>query len=301
MLIMPDTYGRPTAPESTGPESTAAEPGAAEPTADEEADLRALFARLPDDSLPPGSLDRLTGRVLDEVQHTLTALDSQPVDESARSRLRRLRSTPHRLRAWLRRLTPTQSLLLAGAGAIAAMLLFVGISRITPRPLTATAAVSGGDATVLTKHTSRFRIQHDGDLLKLRQGDRVLTADGRVQLSHFPAHVTVIEPGADVEVTQLDDAGGGLQLALTVYDGAVRSTLDAPLQPGDQYVVYTPGVMVAAVGTDFAVEAVSEQETVVTTFAGHVAVTMGEQTVTVGPGEEVDAVAGQPLEVQPAD
>ncbi len=280
MLIMPDAYGPPTAPE--------------------EADLLALFARLPDEPLPPGSLERLTGRVLHEVEHTLAAAALE-VDETDRSLLRRLRSTPHRLRAWLRGLTPTQSLLLAGAGAIAAMLIFVGISRITPRPLTATAAVSGGDATVLTRHTSRFRVQHDGDLLKLRQGDRVLTADGSVQLSHFPAHVTVIEPGADVEVTQLDDAGGGLQLALTVYDGAVRSTLDAPLGPGDQYVVYTPGVMVAAVGTDFAVETISEQETLVTTFAGHVAVTMGEQTVTVGPGEEVDAVAGRPLEVQPAD
>ena len=279
---MSDAYGRPTTPE---------------PAATEEADLRALFARLPDEPLPPGSLDRLTGRVLDEVQHTLAAVE---VDESDRSPLRRLRATPHRLRAWLRRLTPTQSLLLAGAGAIAAMLIFVGISRITPRPLTVTAAVTGGDATVLTRHTSRFRIQHDGDLLKLRQGDRVLTADGSVQLSHFPAHITVIEPGADVEVTQIDDAGG-VQLALTVYDGAVRSTLDAPLQPGDQYVVYTPGVTVAAVGTDFAVETISEQETLVTTFAGRVAVTMGEQTVTVGPGEEVDAVAGQPLEVQPTD
>lgn len=269
------------------------------PTDGDEAELAAAFAHLAGEPLPPGSLDRLTARVLDEVQHTLTAVDR--VEETGRSPWSRLRVRLERLRAWMRQLTPAQSLLLAGAGAVAAMLLFVAVSRITPRPLTATAAISGGDATVLTRHTSRFQIQHDGDLIKLRQGDRVLTAGGSVQLSHFPEHLTVIEPGADVEVTELDDADGGLQLALTVYDGAVRSTLDAPLQPGDQYVIYTPGVMVAAVGTDFAVETISEQETLVTTFAGRVAVTMGEQTVTVGPGEEVDAVSGQALEVQPAE
>ena len=268
-------------------------------TAGDEADLRAAFARLADDPLPPGSLDRLTAHVLDEVQHTLAAVG--PAEETGRTPWGRLRLTLERLRAWMRQLTPTQSLLLAGAGAVAAMLLFVGISRITPRPLTATAAVSGGDATVLIRHTSRFRTQHDGDLLKLRQGDRVLTAGGSVQLRHFPEHLTVIEPGADVEVTQLDEANGGLQLALTVYDGLVRSTLDAPLQPGDQYVIYTPGVTVAAVGTDFIVETISEQETLVTTLEGRVAVTMGDQTVTVGPGQEVDAVTGQALAVQPAD
>jgi hypothetical protein len=284
MQIMPDVYGL---------------PALGTPAAGEETDLAALFALLPDEPLPPGSLERLTWRVLHEVQHTLTG--AVEADESGHAPLRRLRLALERLRAWLRRLTPTQSLLLAGAGAVAAMLLFVGVSRITPRPLTATAAVSGGDATVLTRHTSRFRIQHDGDLLKLRQGDRVLTADGSVQLSHFPDHLTVIEPGADVEVTQLDDAGGGQQLALTVHDGAVRSTLEAPLQPGDQYVIYTPGVMVAAAGTDFAVETISERETLVTTFAGRVAVTMGEQTVTVGPGQEVDAITGKALKVQPAE
>ena len=267
-------------------------------TGDEEAELTAIFARrLGDEPLPPPVLERVTLRVLDEVQHTLTP---GLIEEPNPSLMQRVRLTLERLRAWLRRLTPTQSLLLAGSGALAAALLFVAISRITPRPLTADAAVAGGDATVLTRHTSRFRTQHDGDLLKLRQGDRILTADGSVQLTHFPDHVTTIEPGADVELTRLDEADGGLQLALTVYDGLVRTTLGAPLQPNDEYLIYAPGVMVAAVGTDFAVEAVDEQETLVTAFAGHVAVRMGEQTVTLGPGQEVDAVTGQPLQVQPA-
>jgi hypothetical protein len=121
-----------------------------------------------------------------------------------------------------------------------------------------------------------------------------------VQLTHFPDHVTVIEPGAYVELTTLDDADGGLQLALMVHDGLVHSTLGAPLRAGDRYTVHTPVVAVSAVGTDFTVEAVTEEETLVTAFTGRVAVTMGDQTVTLGPGEAVDAIAGQALAVQPA-
>ncbi len=49
------------------------------------------------------------------------------------------------------------------------------------------------------------------------------------------------------------------------------------------------------------VEAVSQDETLVTAFAGHVYVTMGEQSVTIGPGQEVDAVTGHSLAVQTAN
>jgi ferric-dicitrate binding protein FerR (iron transport regulator) len=272
------------------------------PTDDEEeAALAALFAQqLVDEPLPPAALDRLAQRVLEEVQHTLPAGQADAADLAPAPQRSTPRPITERVRRWVRRLSPTQSLLLAGAGAVAAMLLFVGISRITPRPLTATAAVSGGDATLLNSQTSRYQIQHDGDTLKLRQGDQLLTTDGSVQLSHFRDHVTVIEPGAYVVLTQLDDAGGGLQLALTVHDGLVHSTLAAPLGANDSYTIHTPVVAVSAVGTDFTVETIDEQETLVVAFAGSVLVTMGEQTVTLGPGEAVDAIAGQTLAVQPA-
>jgi hypothetical protein len=270
------------------------------PTGDEEAVLAALFAqRQPDEVMPPGMLDRLTLRVLDEMQHTLLAGEASAQQPATRSRRRTLRLALERLRSWLGRLSPKQSLLLAGAGAVAAMLLFVGFSRIAPRPLTTTASVSGGDATVLSVQTSRFRIQRDGDLLKLQQGDQILTGNGSVQLAHFLDHTTVIEPGAYVELTELDDAGGGLQMALTLHDGLVHSTLAAPLRPNDRYTIHTPLVAVSAVGTDFTVETVSEAETLVAAFAGSVAVTMDGQTVTLGPGDEVDAIAGQPLTVHP--
>ena len=181
------------------------------------------------------------------------------------------------IRSSLRGLTPNQTLLLAGAGALAALLLFVAISRVTPRPLGVTAEVSGGDATVLSWHSDKFRVQGDGDLIKLRQGDRILTGEGSVRLSHLPNQVAIIEPGAHVELTRVDEADGGRQLALTVHDGVVHSQLNSPLQPQDDYIV-NRGITVSAVGTDFTVETVNEDETLVTAFAGLVNVTMGEQS-----------------------
>ena len=204
------------------------------------------------------------------------------------------------MRSWLRGLTPNQSLLLAGAGALAALLFFVAVSRIMPRPLSVTAEVSGGDATVLSWHSDKFRVQGDGDLIKLRQGDQILTGEGRVRLSHLPDQVAIIEPGAHVELIRVDEADGGRQLALKVHDGTVHSQLNSPLQPQDAYIVSTRGITASAVGTDFSVEAISQDETLVTAFAGHVYVTMGEQSVTIGPGQEVDAVTGHTLAVQTA-
>jgi hypothetical protein len=206
-----------------------------------------------------------------------------------------------RVRRWIGSLSPNQSLLLAGAGALGALLLFVGISRITPRPLSATAAVSGGDVTILNRHSDKFRVQVDGDLLKLREGDQVLTAAGSVQLTHLPDQVTTIEPNSHVELTRLDEAEGGRQLALTVHDGLVHTKIDRPLQAADQYLILTPGVAVSAVGTDFTVETISDEETLVTALEGTVDVRMGDQSVTVRAGQLVDAIVGHALTVQKAD
>ncbi len=266
--------------------------------------LRALFAQhLAGEPLSAAALDRVTLRVLDEVRVSRAphvVADSNSAHASHRAGAT-LATVFERMRSWLRGLTPNQSLLLAGAGALAALLLLVAISRIMPRPLSVTAEVSGGDATVLSWHSDQYRVQGDGDLLKLRQGDQILTGEGRVRLSHLPDQVAIIEPGAHVELTRLDEADGGRQFALKVHDGAVHSQLNSPLQPQDAYVVSTRGITASAVGTDFTVEAVSQDETLVTAVSGHVQVTMGEQSVTVGPGEEVDAVVGRSLAVQAAD
>lgn len=272
--------------------------------------LRALFAdRLANEPLPADTLERLTARVLAEVRSEAARREatargdaSLAAGQGPGGSLRGIIAAWFAYtRARLRSLTPKQSLLLAGAGALGALLVFVAISRVTPRPLSITAEVSGGAATVLSWHSDKFRVQGDGDLLKLRQGDQILTRDGAVRLSHLPEQLVIVEPGTHVELTRVDEANDGRQLELTVHDGVVHSQITKPLQAQDLYVITTPGVTVTAVGTNFTVETVSEEETLVTTTAGQVRVAMGSQVVTVGPGQEVDAVAGRSLVVQPAD
>jgi hypothetical protein len=262
--------------------------------------LRALFAqRLVDYRLPPAVLDRVDGEVLGELRRNGGQLFTAA--EGAATWRDVLSARLERVRHWIGGLSPNQSLLLAGAGALAALLLFVGISRITPRPLSATAEVSGGDATVLNRHSDKFRIQGDGDLLKLREGDQVLTGEGSVQLSHLPDQITTIGPNSHVELTRLDDAEGGHQLALTLHDGLVHTVIDSPLQSADEYLILTPGVAVTAVGTDFTVETISDDETLVTALEGSVDVRMGDQAVTVRAGQLVDAIVGHMLTVQEAE
>ena len=181
------------------------------------------------------------------------------------------------------------------------MLLFVGISRLSPRPLAAVATVIGGDATVLRAHNSSFRTYHDGDVLKVQQGDHILTQSAVVTVSHFANQSAVIEPGAHVEIAELDDANGGTQVEMVVHDGAVRSDIDEHLGSNDRYVVQRTRPEVRAHGTTFTVEVVSEAETLVTAQQGEVEVQMGAQAVEVGPGEEVDAVLGLTLQVAHAD
>jgi hypothetical protein len=259
---------------------------------DEEA-LRRLFAqRLPPESLPAGSSEELLQRVLAEVREVYPAPAAVPVQKA---------HWLERFRSWIGSLRPAQSLALAGAGALVIMLLFVGIARLSPRPLAAVATVIGGDATVLRAHNGSFRTYHDGDVLKVQQGDHILTQSAVVTLSQFANQSAVIESSAHVEIAQLDDANGGTQVEMVVHDGAVRSDIAEHLDDNDRYVIHAPGLEVIAHGTTFTVEVISEAETLVTAQQGEVKVQMGAQSVEVGPGEEVDAVLGQTLQVAHAD
>jgi len=255
--------------------------------------LCSLFVRhLQLEALPVEASERLVQRVLAEVQNVYVTPTSVP--KQAPGHLDRFRN-------WLGGLRPVQSLALAGAGAVLIMLLIVGVSRITPRPLAAVTTVAGGDATVLRAHNGSFRTYHDGDVLKVQQGDHILTASAVVTVSQFADQVAVIGPSAHVEIAQLDDANGGTQVDMVVHAGQVRADIGAHLDANDRYVIHAPGITVTAHGTVFSVEAIADDETIVTAFEGEVEVQMGDQFVSVGPGEEVDAIIGGALLVGRAD
>lgn len=203
-----------------------------------------------------------------------------------------------RIRTWLGNLRPPQALAMAGVGALAAMLLFMGISRIAPRPLAAAAQVAGGDITVLRTNNNTYRIYQDGDIFKLNPGDHIVAQDGAVTLALFPNQHAVLQPGAHMEITEIDDANGGTQVAMLVHAGQVQSIIDETLDSNDRFVVLAPNLSMEAHGTDFAVEVVSDRLTRISTFEGAVQVQMDGQAVTVNAGEVLDAVQGLDLIVQ---
>ncbi len=215
--------------------------------------------------------------------------------------------TPHtedwtiRLRRWLRSLRPGQSLMIAAGAAVVLLMVLVGLSRLAPRPLTAVAVVGGGEAMVLRAHNESYRVYGDGDILKVEAGDHILAETGTVTLTHFADQVAVVEPGAHVELETLDDANGGTQVEMYVYDGVLRNVIDTPLEANDRYVVHAPNLAVTAHGTEFEVEALSDLETLVTTRRGVVEVQMGDVVAQVPAGKAADALVGRGLVVQVAD
>jgi hypothetical protein len=242
--------------------------------------------------LPAGTAERLAKQVQDEVRRVYAP--KQAPHRPAYSRF-------ERFRAWARSLRPAQSLALAGATALAVLILLAGLARLMPRPLSALAEVAAGDVMVLRAQNGSFRLFHDGDILRLQKGDQVITDSGMVTVTHFPDQVAVIEPGAHVELAELDEADGGTQVEMYVHDGAVRSSLDAPLDAKDRFVVRAPNVEVTAHGTEFTVEAIGDGEALVTTVEGEVEVQTHGQLVEVAAGESLNIAEGEPLVVAPAD
>lgn len=263
-----------------------------DPLRDEER-LRGLFAaQLPAIAPPAVTTDRLLREVQAEVRRVYPPKTT--AGQVAPGWL-------ERFRGWVRTLRPVHSLALAGATALAILLLLAGVSRLMPRPLSAVAEVSLGDVMILRASNGSFRVFHEGEILRLQQGDQVITDSGKVTVTHFPGQVAVVAPGTHMELVQLDEAAGGTQVEMYVHDGTVRSAVDAPLDDNDRFVVSAPNVAVSAHGTEFTVETVSDEETVVTTVEGEVEVAADGQVVEVAAGEALAIAEGEPLVVGPAE
>ncbi len=261
----------------------------------DDAEIQGLFEQFYSPVTPsPELTDRLTQLVLREVQ---AVNEFQPAAVPARP------SHPsllERLRRWLDSLGPGQSLAMAGAAAMAVILIFFGLSRVIPRPLTATAAVTGGEVTVLQARSGNFRTYQDGDLLKVAQGDQIIALDGTTTVTLFPGQTVVVEPDSHIEVMQLDALADATQVELLVHRGKTNNVIDVHLTGSDRYVVRSTAVNASVTGTEFSFETITGGEAIVRTSSGAVTVTMEDQEVIVKQGEQVAAVAGAQMIVEPA-
>ena len=235
----------------------------------DDAEIRGLFEQHYTPVAPSSDLvERLNALVLREVQAAYHAEAAMvPVVVPRPSLL-------ERMRLWLDGLGPGQSLAMAGAAAIAVILLFFGLSRIIPRPLNATAAVTGGEVTVLQSRNGEFRTYQDGDFLKVAQGDRIIALNGTTTVTLFPGQTVIIEPDSYVELLQLDALADATQVELFVRRGKTNNIIDVDLGPSDRYVVRSTSVNASVTGTQFSFETLASGEAVVTTTSGAVTVSM---------------------------
>lgn len=256
-----------------------------------DAEMSALFARLlPEEPIPPDLVERTQRIVLSEVRRTIVP---------ARAAQRRQAETRlERLRRWWRNLSPAQSLAMWGAVAAAALLLLIGVTRLAPQTLTAVVSVSDGMVLVLRDQNNSFRTFFDGDILKVDEGDHLITAESSVTLVPFEEQRAMMEPGTHLEIIDLEDDFGNTHVEYMVHRGVLHNVIDETLGESDRYVVNSPLLTVSATGTEFIVQAISGARTRVTVMAGTVTVQMGDKTVSVAAGQVLDATAGAPLQVE---
>ncbi len=180
------------------------------------------------------------------------------------------------------------------------LLVFIGLSRVVPRPLSAVAFTAGGDVTILREQNETFRVFRDGALFRLYEGDIVVTQSGVMTVTAFSDQTAVISPGAYAQLIRLDDANGGTQVAWHLRQGQLQSIIDEHLTESDSYIVSAPALTASVDGTNFIVEVFSENRTRVTTVEGEVTVAVGDQAVQVQAGQQADAIGDQALVVRTA-
>jgi len=123
-----------------------------------------------------------------------------------------------------------------------------------------------------------------GDTLRTLKG-------GKVQLL-FPGNALVlIKENSVLSVKELQDDGGGKVKTLV---GGFLFNLQKALSPGSTFEVETPGALAVVRGTQFGVEVDPDGTSHFTGYDGFVEITAEGETRTLGPGETIDVVPGEP-------
>lgn len=230
------------------------------PEAFGDAQVQALFDKFFSTAdADPAASDRLTQRVLAEVQ----SLYGQKAHTPAWARL------AQQWRQWLASLSTRPMAIAFSTVALAAVLLFVISSRfstqLTPSP-TLAASVPSGEVVVLAAQDDTFQVYRTGEQFELRAGDQLIVRTGTVQLEPFPDQISEILPGAQVEVTAVDQQDGAPSIALHVIDGQMRHRTFATHPVSGNYTISAGAVRTRAQSNDFQIDALSPERAVVTAF-----------------------------------
>ena len=246
---------------------------------------------------PEQTVERLLSRLAAEPVHLRPGFQTRLIATLTQA-------AASRKRAWL---LPARGW--AWAALTLALLLVLGVDWLaTPRSAaTATLEVREGQAVVqqtrpvfLTITRSGERTLTRGQTTELAPGDRVRTdASGEAIILYPSGSTTEIQPDTDLSLTELRKEDSGWIIRLKVWAGETIHRVQRTLDSIPFFETETPLITAGVRGTVFRLRAISEDHTYLATDEGLVRVQMGDQAVDVPAGYEVDAIAGQPLQVRP--
>ncbi|MCA9873511.1 MAG: FecR domain-containing protein, partial [Anaerolineales bacterium] len=175
-----------------------------------------------------------------------------------------------------------------------------------PQGTEATLVISAGEATVTQKGNVPllFRVSDvnvsSGQALAVHAGDKIALQSGAVgQLRLFGGSTVDLAGGTSLEITELVTDQSTYRVRLNMLAGRTVSRVVRALGIGDTFEVRTPSSTASVRGTVFTVEVVAQDASYFSCDEGVVHIVLGDESVDIHPGEEVNAVVGRPLTVQP--
>lgn len=213
---------------------------------------------------------------------------------------------------------PNLSILWRGAGEMmrsgwkwglmaAGTLLVLAMIFAQPQRAEATLVVTQGQATLHQARTVLVAISvpqetvlQAGEATTVRAGDTIMLDKGAVaELRLLDGSSVTLYENTALEVTRLQVGERAYHVRLDVLAGNIYNRVLRLLGTGDTFEVITPSSTASVRGTAFAVQVLSPEMSYFACDEGQIAVRMADQEVTVNAGEQVIAVQGEPLEVQP--
>ncbi|MCB9149915.1 MAG: FecR domain-containing protein [Caldilineaceae bacterium] len=162
----------------------------------------------------------------------------------------------------------------------------------------ASATINGGTALYASAEGGVQEVAAGAALL-LSVGDTITATTASIQITYFDGQTTELLPGASITIQQLENREGRTVVEILVNIGRVFNRIKRSLRDGEMFRVNTPSSAAAVRGTEFIVETQNATTSYYATMEGVVRVTMGNEHIDLHAGEEVLAIQGQPLTVQP--
>jgi len=133
--------------------------------------------------------------------------------------------------------------------------------------------------------------------MQLREGDRIRTAsNSSVVITLFEGSVIELEPDTEVGIKELSMAvgTGSTTISLEQTIGTTISRVQNLVDTASSYEIATPSAVAAVRGTEYEVEVLSDNTTMVVVTEGSVLVNAQGVAVVVNDGERTTVLPGEP-------